>query len=74
MLARAQALLAAGDSRLAAHFVDWAADAEPASREAHALRAAVYRKLLEDSTSTMSKGIYGAAARESAERGDLARK
>lgn len=69
LLARAQALLAAGDARLAAHFVDWAADAEPASREAHALRAAVYKKLLEDSTSTMSKGIYGAAARESAERG-----
>jgi alkyl sulfatase BDS1-like metallo-beta-lactamase superfamily hydrolase len=34
----------------------------------HALRAAVYKKLLESSTSTMSKGIYGAAARESAER------
>jgi alkyl sulfatase BDS1-like metallo-beta-lactamase superfamily hydrolase len=68
LLARAQALLAAGDARLAAHFVDWAADAEPASREAHALRAAVYGKLLEDSTSTMSKGIYGAAARESAQR------
>jgi hypothetical protein len=27
-----------------------------------------YKRLLESSTSTMSKGIYGAAARESAER------
>ncbi len=68
LLGRAQALLAAGDARLAAHLVDWAADAEPASREVHALRAAVYRKLLETSGSTMSKGIYGAAARESAGR------
>jgi alkyl sulfatase BDS1-like metallo-beta-lactamase superfamily hydrolase len=72
LLARAQALLAAGDARLAAHLADWATDAEPASREAHTLRAAVYKKLLEDSTSTMSKGIYGAAARESAERSKAA--
>ena len=68
LLARAQSLLAAGNAQLAAHFADWAADAEPASSEVHAVRAAVYRKLLEASTSTMSKGIYGAAARESAER------
>jgi alkyl sulfatase BDS1-like metallo-beta-lactamase superfamily hydrolase len=68
VLARAQGLLAAGDAQLAAHFVDWAADAEPARSEVHTLRATVYRKLLETSTSTMSKGIYGAAARESAER------
>ena len=68
VLERASALLATGDAQLAAHFADWAADAEPASSEAHAVRAAVYRKLLETSTSTMSKGIYGAAARESAER------
>src|SRR5204863_2289043 len=68
VLERASALLAAGDAQLAAHFADWAMDAEPASREVHAVRAAVYKKLLESSTSTMSKGIYGAAARESAER------
>lgn len=68
VLERANALLAAGDAQLAAHFADWAMDAEPASREVHALRAAVYNKLLESSSSTMSKGIYGAAARESAAR------
>jgi alkyl sulfatase BDS1-like metallo-beta-lactamase superfamily hydrolase len=66
LLGRAQSLLAAGDARLAAHLVDWAVAAEPRNREAHALRAAVYRRLMESSTSTMSKGIYGAAARESA--------
>lgn len=72
VLERASALLAAGDAQLAAHFADWAMDAEPASREVHAVRTAVYQKLLEASTSTMSKGIYGAAARESAERAQKA--
>jgi len=67
VLERAQALLEAGEARLAAHFADWAADAEPGESEVHALRATVYRKLLETSTSTMSKGIYCAVARESAQ-------
>lgn len=66
LLERSQALLAAGDARLAAHLVDWAADAEPMSREVHAARAAVYRALMDGASSTMSRGIYGAAARESA--------
>ena len=65
LLARAQALLASGDARLAAHFADWAVETEPASREAHAVRAAVYKALAESAASTMSRGIYGAAARES---------
>jgi alkyl sulfatase BDS1-like metallo-beta-lactamase superfamily hydrolase len=65
LLERSRALLAAGDARLAAHLVDWAADAEPASREVHAARAAVYRALTQGASSTMSRGIYGAAARES---------
>ena len=65
LLERSHALLAAGDARLAAHLVDWAADAEPASREVHAARAAVYRALMTAASSTMSRGIYGAAARES---------
>jgi alkyl sulfatase BDS1-like metallo-beta-lactamase superfamily hydrolase len=68
LLERARALQQAGDARLAAHLVDWAVEAEPRSREAHALRAAVYQALMEAATSTMSKGIYGAAARESAAR------
>jgi alkyl sulfatase BDS1-like metallo-beta-lactamase superfamily hydrolase len=65
LLERSRALLASGDARLAAHLVDWAADAEPASREVHAARAAVYRALMDGASSTMSRGIYGAAARES---------
>ncbi|HEX5613146.1 MAG TPA: alkyl sulfatase dimerization domain-containing protein [Burkholderiales bacterium] len=67
LLERARALLGAGDARLAAHLADWALEAEPQSSEVHAVRATVYKQLLESSTSTMSKGIYGAAARESAE-------
>ncbi len=68
LLERARAQLAAGDARLAAHFADWAAEAAPSSREVHALRADVYRALAAAATSTMSKGIYGAAARDSAAR------
>jgi alkyl sulfatase BDS1-like metallo-beta-lactamase superfamily hydrolase len=66
LLERSRALLAAGDARLAAHLVDWAAEAAPASREVHAARAAVYKALMDGASSTMSRGIYGAAARESA--------
>jgi alkyl sulfatase BDS1-like metallo-beta-lactamase superfamily hydrolase len=71
LLERANALLAAGDARLAAHLVDCAADAAPESREVHAARAAVYGALMKAASSTMSRGIYGAAARESqAKSGD----
>jgi alkyl sulfatase BDS1-like metallo-beta-lactamase superfamily hydrolase len=66
LLARARAALDARDLRLASHLVDWAAEAEPASREVHALRAEVYTARTAAETSTMSKGIFGAAARESA--------
>ena len=65
LLERARALHQAGDSLLAAHLVDWAVEAEPLDHEAHSLRATVYQALTQASTSTMSKGIYGAAARES---------
>ena len=68
MLERSRALLAGGDARLAAHLVDWAAEAEPDSREVHAVRAEVYRALTQAASSTMSRGIYGAAARESEEK------
>jgi alkyl sulfatase BDS1-like metallo-beta-lactamase superfamily hydrolase len=48
--------------------VDTAACAEPDSREAHALRAEVYARRVAQETSTMSKGVFGAAARESREK------
>ncbi|MSQ54820.1 MAG: MBL fold metallo-hydrolase [Betaproteobacteria bacterium] len=68
LLARAAEHLAKGDAHMAAHFVDWAVDAEPESKAANGVRAKVYKSLLDSSTSTMSKGIYGAAAREAGER------
>jgi alkyl sulfatase BDS1-like metallo-beta-lactamase superfamily hydrolase len=68
LLARARAALEAGDLKIASHLVDFAADAEPESREAHALRAEVYARRVAAETSTMSKGVFGAAARESREK------
>ena len=68
LLERARAALEAGDLKIASHLVDFAADAEPESREVHALRAEVYRRRVGAESSTMSKGVFGAAARESREK------
>jgi alkyl sulfatase BDS1-like metallo-beta-lactamase superfamily hydrolase len=68
LVARAQQSLDAGDLRMACHWIDWAVEAEPQSREAHALRASIYGKRVERETSTMSKGIFRAAANDSLER------
>ena len=65
LVRRAEALAAAGDFRLACHLLDWAADAEPESKEAHAARADVYARRAERETSTMAKGIFRAAAQDS---------
>jgi alkyl sulfatase BDS1-like metallo-beta-lactamase superfamily hydrolase len=68
LLARASQCLDAGDLRMASHWVDWAAEAEPDSQGAHALRASVYARRVEAESSTMSKGIFRAAANESGAR------
>ncbi len=65
LLERAAKSLAAGDLRMASHWVDWAADAEPESVEVHRLRAEVYEQRVAAETSTMSKGIFRAAANDS---------
>jgi alkyl sulfatase BDS1-like metallo-beta-lactamase superfamily hydrolase len=65
LLIRATELADAGDFRLACHLVDWAADAEPESREVHRIRAGIYERRMHAETSTMARGIYGAARRES---------
>jgi alkyl sulfatase BDS1-like metallo-beta-lactamase superfamily hydrolase len=79
-LAREVALLAGGARRLAAHalslaemddlrlasqFAEWAVQVDPRDAEAHHVRAEVYRLQREAATSTMAKGVYGAAERES---------
>jgi alkyl sulfatase BDS1-like metallo-beta-lactamase superfamily hydrolase len=68
LLARAQQCMEGGDLAMACHLVDWAADAEPDSREVHQLRAEVYVRRVFAEPSTMSRGIFGAAARESQQR------
>ena len=42
--------------------------AEPESREVHKLRAAVYGQRVSAEPSTMSRGIFAAAARDSNQR------
>ncbi len=58
---------AANDERLdlACQLAEWAVQADPASRDAHGIRAAVYKQRVSIETSLMAQGIYGAAARES---------
>jgi alkyl sulfatase BDS1-like metallo-beta-lactamase superfamily hydrolase len=68
LLARAHACLEAGDLAMACHLVDWAADAEPESGEVHALRVQVYAARVRAEPSTMSRGIFAAAARDSKQR------
>jgi glyoxylase-like metal-dependent hydrolase (beta-lactamase superfamily II) len=62
---RALELADAGDLRLAAHVVEWAALAAPADRVVQRARADVYERRVADATSTMAKGVFGWAARES---------
>jgi len=66
LVARARALVQAGNLRLACHLADWAVAAAPASREAHAARAEIYEARTKESRALMTRGIFGAAARESA--------
>ena len=68
LLERAAKSLSSGDLKMASHWVDWAADAEPDSAEVHRLRAEVYKRRVDAETSTMSKGIFRAAANDSAKR------
>jgi alkyl sulfatase BDS1-like metallo-beta-lactamase superfamily hydrolase len=68
LAARARDLAAAGDLALASHLVDWAAAAAPDSRVVHAARAAIYEARANEAAALMTRGIFGATARESAER------
>jgi alkyl sulfatase BDS1-like metallo-beta-lactamase superfamily hydrolase len=68
ILERARRSLDANDLKMASHWVDWAVEADPDSAEAHALRVAVYEKRVSAESSTMSKGIFRAAAADSAKR------
>ena len=69
LIERANTLAGESNFRMASHLIDWAIDAEPANVEAHKARAAIYAKRTAAEPSTMSKGIFGAAARDSAGKG-----
>src|SRR5262245_24445648 len=70
LVERAQALLVAGDLALASHVADWAAAAEPASREVHLVRARVYEARAREAAALMTRGIFSAAAADSARRSE----
>ena len=65
LIARAEKLAGERDFRMACHLADWAVEAEPENQDAHRVRAQIYQVRTEDESSTMSKGVFGAAARES---------
>jgi alkyl sulfatase BDS1-like metallo-beta-lactamase superfamily hydrolase len=62
---RALALLEAGDLRLAGHLAELAAQAAPTDPAVHRARATVFAARAAHEPSTMSKGIFSWAARES---------
>jgi alkyl sulfatase BDS1-like metallo-beta-lactamase superfamily hydrolase len=64
LAARAREVAARGDLRLAAHLAEWAAAAAPQDADAQRARAAVFEARVAAEASTMSKGVFGAAARE----------
>jgi alkyl sulfatase BDS1-like metallo-beta-lactamase superfamily hydrolase len=65
LASRAVAVAAAGDLRLAGHLADWAGLAAPDDPDVHRARAEVYERRVDDASSTMAKGVFGWAARES---------
>ena len=68
LIARARTLAAEGRLALAAHLIDWAVAAEPAHREAHAARAEIYARRAEEARALMTRGIFSATARDSADK------
>jgi hypothetical protein len=56
---------------IACHLADWAALAAPADKSVHEARSRIYAARTEKSTSTMAIGVFGSAARESAEKAGL---
>ena len=67
---RALALLESGDLRLAGHLAELASQAAPTDPDIHRIRATVYAARAEHEASTMSKGVFSWAARESAALAD----
>ena len=65
VLARAAALCAEGNLRLACHLIEYAVHAHPDSKPAHDLRAEIYDARAAQQTSSMARGIFSFAATSS---------
>ncbi len=68
LVERAEAKFAAGDLALASQVIEWAVTAAPEDVAAHTARMKIYAARAAESRSTMSHGIFRAAAVESAEK------
>jgi alkyl sulfatase BDS1-like metallo-beta-lactamase superfamily hydrolase len=68
LAARARQLAEAGDLRLASHLVQMAAVAAPSDPDVHRARAEVFERRVAEEASTMSKGVFAWAARESRDK------
>ena len=66
LVARARAVAAEGRLDVASHLIDWAAAVAPADREVHAARSQIYERRAAATRALMTRGIFSAAARESA--------
>ena len=67
---RAAELADAGDLRLAGHLAELAAQAAPDDAGVHKVRAEVFGQRAAEERSTMSKGVFSWAQRESQEKAD----
>lgn len=72
VVARALTKFEAGDLAIAAHLIDWAASAAPDNTQVHEMRAKIYTARAARESSTMSYGIFCAAAAESAQKAGIA--
>jgi alkyl sulfatase BDS1-like metallo-beta-lactamase superfamily hydrolase len=67
LVTRATQLAEQGDLRLAGHLIDWAAAASD-DRAVHAARVAIYERRATEANALMTRGIFSAAAKDSAQR------
>ncbi len=66
LVARALAVAGEGRLALASHLIDWAIAAAPEDGGAHAARAQIYARRAREARALMTRGIFSAAAQESA--------
>lgn len=64
---QAEVLRAAGQARVAAHLIEFAAAASPHDKEVHRVRAAIYTDCIDRETSLIGKAILAYSKRESEE-------